>query len=188
MNKEFWKDIPGYEGFYQASNLGRVKSMFRKNVHHPRNKFIRTKVLKQTKNSRGYLAVTLCKDNLEKRWNVHHLIALTFLNHSTINSELVIDHIDGVKINNQLKNLQVITQRENSSKYQQNKTSKYTGVSFDFRRNKYQSRIRINKKQVHLGLFDDEKKAHQIYKIAIENIKNYNGNNSEFRNMLIHGL
>ena len=66
--KEIWKDIPNYEGLYQASNLGRIKSLKR------------NKILNQIKSSDTYLQVFLCKNNKVKGYQVHRLIAKTFLN------------------------------------------------------------------------------------------------------------
>ena len=63
---EIWKDIPGYEGFYQASNLGRIKSLlFYNNRYKKYSK--REKILKTTTQKTGYLMLTLCKDKKKSR-------------------------------------------------------------------------------------------------------------------------
>lgn len=66
---EIWKEVENYEGIYQVSNLGQVRSL----------KFGKTRVLKPGKNGNGYLYVTLCKDGEIKRCKVHRLVAEAFL-------------------------------------------------------------------------------------------------------------
>lgn len=98
--EEIWKDIPNYEGLYQASNLGRIKSLPRK--YKPNES-----ILKPQKRN-GYLKVELCKQD-RKQYSVHRLIMMTFFG----NSKLNVNHIDGNKHNNNLENLEYCTQREN---------------------------------------------------------------------------
>lgn len=107
---EIWKDIPGYEEYYQVSNLGRVKSFKLKKIT----------ILKQYKNTNNYLVVTL--HNKKKHFNpkkisVHLLVAMAFLNHKpNKTNEIVVDHINNIRFDNRLENLQLITNRENNSK------------------------------------------------------------------------
>lgn len=104
--KEIWKDIPDYEGLYQVSNLGRIKSL-------PRNGTIKKeRILKQTLDTTGYLTIGLHKDNKVKKVNVHRLIAKTFI--PNINNYNVINHIDGNKTNNKIENLEWCTQSHNA--------------------------------------------------------------------------
>lgn len=100
MCNEVWKDIKGYEGLYQISNLGRVKTL------KPRYKD--KIILKPLKGS--YLAVTLYKNKIGKRRTIHRLVAETFLE---IGDRMVVNHKDGNKKNNSLENLEVVTQKEN---------------------------------------------------------------------------
>jgi hypothetical protein len=102
---EEWKDIQGYEGLYQVSNLGRVKSFIRKD-----------KILKQHKDSAGYLSVTLCNNGNRKKITVHKLMAIVFLNHKPQGNKIVVDHVNNIKNDNRLENLQIISQRLNCSK------------------------------------------------------------------------
>lgn len=103
--KEIWKDIPDYEGLYQVSNLGRIKSL-------PRNGTIKQeRILKQVLDSNGYLIVGLWKNNKSKKMCVHWIIADTFI-YKGKNDE-VINHIDGNKLNNCVNNLERCTQSKN---------------------------------------------------------------------------
>jgi len=112
--EEIWKDIPGYEGKYQASNMGRVKSMDRYIVRpHPKSKVpteyhIRERILKLTVGAHGYFVVGLGKENIQK---VHVIVADTFLGRRP--SGKVIRHLDGNRQNNSIANLCYGTQSEN---------------------------------------------------------------------------
>jgi hypothetical protein len=72
QNTEIWKDVPNYDGFYQVSNLGNVKSFYKKNE----------KILKQGINRYGYKFVSLSKNNKQKTIKTHQLVAMAFLNHT----------------------------------------------------------------------------------------------------------
>lgn len=95
---EIWKDIIGYEGYYQVSNLGNVKSTQT------------NKILIGDTNSRGYRRATLCSP-IKKRFFVHYLVALHFCEGA--NDELVVNHIDGNKLNNTATNLEWVTRSQN---------------------------------------------------------------------------
>ena len=165
---EVWKDIPEYEGFYQVSNLGNVKSLDRIGSD---GRNLKGKVLKTFIRSKTYSAVTLSKNNKSKLINTHQLVAYAFLNHKSCGYKLVVNHIDINPKNNNLYNLEVITQRENANKKHIKSSSKYVGVSWHKNRNKWQSHIRINDKSKHLGLFTDEKEAAQAYQNELNKIK-----------------
>lgn len=159
---EIWKDIPEYEGLYQASNFGRVKSLKRKGVLNDR-------ILKSYDNGDGYFVVNLYLDKKPKHIKIHKLIALVFINNS-IDKGLVVDHIDNTKSNNMASNLQLISHRQNCSKDRKNGTSKYIGVYFNSHANKFHSRIQVDGKQINLGLFENEKDASDAYKNKLEEV------------------
>ena len=165
---EIWKDIKDYENLYQVSNLGNVKSLPKSWVGG--NGAIRTKgetILKQYKDTNGYLQVKLCKNGAKIQWLVHRLVWQTF-NHIT---DLQIDHIvEGNKLDNRLSNLQPVNNRQNISKHylSTNKSSKYTGVSWNKSRCKWQAKIKIGKKSKNLGLFISEIQAAIAYQIALK--------------------
>ncbi len=95
---EIWKDIRGYEGYYQISNCGSVKNLQT------------GKLLIGDKNSMGYKRVILYKP-IKKRFFVHRLVAIHFCDGYKDN--LVVNHIDGDKSNNKAENLEWITRSEN---------------------------------------------------------------------------
>lgn len=100
INNEIWKDIPGYVGFYQVSNYGRVRSRNRITRH---NRQLKGKLLKQKVSKTGYKYVTLQKDRISKCMRVHCIVMLVFIGKRPCNHD--IHHIDNNKSNNSLVNL-----------------------------------------------------------------------------------
>jgi hypothetical protein len=171
-NAEIWKDIPGYEGIYQVSDIGNVKSLERKVLYGDKPKTIKEKILKTELSPCGYLRVTLCNNNSRKHIKVHVLVAMTFLNHKPDGThKICIDHINNNKLDNRLVNLQLITNRENTSKDKKGGTSKYVGVRSSAI-NKWRAEIYINGKTKNLGTFTDEYEAHLAYQKALNEYKN----------------
>jgi hypothetical protein len=106
---EIWKDIEGYEGKYQVSNLGRVKSLQRKVWNRYTWHDLPERILKPKKGY-CYAVVTLCNGNGKtKNHYVHRLVAYAFL----YNVKEQVNHIDGNKLNNHLDNLEWVSQSEN---------------------------------------------------------------------------
>lgn len=172
MQKEVWKDIPGYEDYYQVSNLGRVKGLTRKVKNRNGFSIIKENHLKQTLSLRGYYVVGLFNNSKGKTMNVHQLVSMAFLGHKPDGTfKLIVDHIDNDKLNNRVENLQIISQRENASKDKKNKTSKYTGVSWDSKNKKWTVGIRINGISKNLGRFNSEEDAYLVYKNKLKEIE-----------------
>ena len=105
---EEWKDILGFEGIYQASNLGRVKSLERLNARGYR---VKEKILKPQINRRGYYQVGLYKQSIGKNYKVHRLVYEAF--NGQIPEGLQVNHINEVKTDNRLENLNLMTHKEN---------------------------------------------------------------------------
>ncbi len=103
-DKEIWKDVPGYEGIYQASTEGRIKSFKGLN---PEGKILSTNGTKSL-----YKGVALSKNKVSKQYSIHLLLAITFLNH-TPNIYRVVDHINHNKHDNRLVNLRIIGRAQN---------------------------------------------------------------------------
>jgi hypothetical protein len=102
--QEIWKEIPGYNGYYQVSNLGRVKSVDRIVLNAGFEQYRIGKILKQTKQTTGYSTVNLCIKNIRKRFLVHRLVAEAFIPNP--DNMPHINHKDENKRNNRVDNLE----------------------------------------------------------------------------------
>ena len=165
--KEIFKDIPNYEGLYQVSNFGRVKSLRRIS---PYKRIVKEKFLSPTLVGRGVLGVTLYFNGKRKCYHVHQLVAMAFLNNKPCGMKIVVDHIDNNPLNNNVSNLQLTSQRINASKDRKGGTSKYVGVFWCNTHKYWVAKIVINRKQIHLGTFKCELSAAKTYNDALNSI------------------
>ena len=108
LNKEEWKDIPNYEGLYQISNYGIVKSLSK---HKRNNSISQEMLLKNHINDSGYCVVELHKNKSRKVFRVHRLVAELFITNEQ--QKPCVNHIDGNKLNNCVDNLEWVTYKEN---------------------------------------------------------------------------
>jgi hypothetical protein len=181
MQKEIFKDVPNYEGLYQVSNLGNVKSL-PKNITMP-NGGIRVqpeRILKPSKNCDGYYLVVLCKEGKQKTIKIHTLVAMAWLNHEPDGTTRIVpDHKNNIKTDNRAENLELLTHRQNIEKAYLNKktSSQYTGVYWNKNRNKWHAQITIDSKMIHLGSFNEEYESHLAYQKAL---KMYNDGDLSF--------
>ena len=106
---EIWKYIKGFEGLYQVSNLGRVKSLERIDALGHR---LKEKILKPRLDNR-YYQVCLCKQSIKKNYRVHRLVWEAF--NGQIPEGLQVNHINEVKTDNRLSNLNLMTAKENTN-------------------------------------------------------------------------
>lgn len=109
---EQWKDIPGYEGLYQVSDLGRFKSLERRVPGTWGTQSVGERILKQAKKKTGYLYVTLCKGNKAACFRAHKLVAMVFC--SNPENKTTVNHRSGVKDDNRAVNLEFNTPQENT--------------------------------------------------------------------------
>jgi hypothetical protein len=156
MEEEF-RDITGTSGIYQISNLGRVRS----------TKTAKPKILKGCVNQ-VYRKVHLNKQDR----NIHVLVAEAFLGHTLCGYAVVVKHKDGDRLNNRLDNLELVHHFQDKSKRQglNRKTSKYVGVSWAKKANKWLAQITANQKVRHLGHFADELEASEAYQTALKSL------------------
>jgi hypothetical protein len=103
--QEIWKDIAGYEGLYQVSNCGRVKSL---NYNHTKT----DKVLCEKHHKSNYVTVVLCKNGVNKNKSIHILVASAFI--ANPNNYPCVNHKNGIKTDNRLENLEWTTKKENT--------------------------------------------------------------------------
>jgi hypothetical protein len=168
---EIWKDVIDYEGFYQVSNFGRVKSLnrvvVRSNGKHYTNK---ERILKISVVKYGYHVVGLTRNGDEIKRTIHQLVAESFLNHRRCGFNLVVNHIDFNPSNNHVSNLEVITHRQNTNKKHIKSSSPYVGVYWIKCRKKWMANILIKGKKTYLGYYDCELKASDAYQNALNKI------------------
>ena len=116
-NKEVWKDIINFEGYYQVSNLGKIRSLDRtikcKRFGITYNKFMKGRILKPAIEGSGYNYVNLKKEGTTKNVKVHRMVAITFLNN--VNNLLEVNHKDENKLNNNVNNLEWCTRSYNNT-------------------------------------------------------------------------
>lgn len=112
MEQEIWKDIKEYEGIYQVSNIGRVRSLDRINIYKNGTKrFEKGKIKVLSKNKLGYVQIILNKENKRCSRRVHRLVAQAFIPNPNRYEE--INHIDGNKLNNNATNLEWCNRKQN---------------------------------------------------------------------------
>lgn len=173
LENEIWKDVINYEGLYQVSNLGRVRSVGR--TYKTGLGVLRTtedSILSLTINNSGYYCLTLFKDKKLKSKLVHRLVWEAFNGATYLK---VLHNVEGNKLDCRLSNLHIGTVRLNNSEYRLStkKTSKFIGVSFIKNRNKWKASIFFNKKPFWLGEFKEELEAAKAYQISLNTINIY---------------
>ena len=118
--KEIWRSVDGYEGYYQVSNNGKIRSVDRSIIN---SKGIKRKIrgsqLKLTPDKDGYLKTTLCKNNKKENVFVHRVVASTFIDNEDTLPE--VNHKDENKTNNTIKNLEWCTSQYNTNYGERNK-------------------------------------------------------------------
>lgn len=110
--EEEWRDVVGYEGLYQVSNLGRVRRMSASFTDTKgRLRHFVGRVLRPQKLRHGYVYVNLWKDNVRKGCTIHRLVAIAFIPNP--DNKPQVNHIDGDRANNKVENLEWTTNSEN---------------------------------------------------------------------------
>lgn len=112
---EVWKDIEGYEGLYQVSNLGRVKSLERYFENHSKLQKLEGKIKAIRIDTGGYYTTDLYCNNKQRTWKVHRLVAMAFIPNPE--KKPTVNHKDGNKLNNNVDNLEWCTQHEQNEHF-----------------------------------------------------------------------
>ena len=169
--KEIWKDISGYEGLYQVSNKGNVRSlMFRNNITSKKRK--KPLLLKFSKRS-GYYTVNLRKNSERKSFQVHRLVAEAFLNKEK--NKNIVNHKDFNRLNNKVENLEWCTQKENvnhsvcNMKHSKKFKNKLNEQYIRQKNNKYE----LTLKKKYIGTYKTFEEAKNIKKELIKGDKYY---------------
>jgi hypothetical protein len=153
-----WKTLPFAN--YSVSSCGKVKN----NKNNKTNKF-----LKGVPDKDGYLSVALYTDERYFHRRIHRLVAMMFL--EDFNENLFIDHINRITDDNRIENLRMATNSQNQFNVVKRNgcSSKYKGVSFNKRKQKWVSYICINKKKIFIGYYETENEAGIAYNDYIKN-------------------
>lgn len=112
---EKWVDIEGYEGLYQVSNTGKIKSIGRMRSNHSKQQWVEEKIKKPRKDPQGYHMTDLYKENKGKTVRVHRLVALAFIPNPE--NKPTVNHIDGDRDNNAVENLEWATFAEQNTHF-----------------------------------------------------------------------
>jgi hypothetical protein len=158
---EEWKDIKEFEGLYQVSNYGRVKSL--KRILND-GRIWEERVMK-TPLSAGYPSVSLRKNNIYVRERVHRLVGKTFL--KGYQEKYCINHIDGIKTNNHFSNLEWCTYKENSMHAFINNLN---DVINNTRYINMKPTVQLSLNNEFIRIFDSAKEAAKFVKCPIQNI------------------
>jgi hypothetical protein len=167
MKREQWKPIKGYEGLYEISSYGRVKSLYRIVVSNTgKQRTINEKILTNNKrpkhaNSKYFIySIKLNKNGISKRFKIHRLVGQYVPNPFNLP---YMNHIDGDPLNNYHLNLEWVSHRENMCHcVDKTKTSsQYIGVSYSKKDRVWRSEISVNTKRINLGSYNNELTAYQ---------------------------
>jgi hypothetical protein len=169
MKSEIWKDIPGYEGYYQVSNEGRVKSLDRTISRLGKDRFIKGKLFSlSVSGSNPYYSVSLSKKGVIKKFRVHTLVAMAFLDHKPCGYEAIVDHINRNTTDNRVENLRVVSARESAHNRKNGDSSKLLGAYWCNTDKSWISRIKVDGKPHLIGYFKSDKDASKAYKDVCE--------------------
>ena len=124
-----------------------------------------------------------CRVSLNGEIVMYHSIIWILSTDEDIPESMEIDHINGNKLDNRIKNLRVVSHRINTQNKKVHRDGQLAGSGFDKRDKRYRPKIQINSKDIYLGCFNTEQEAHRAYMIACEHIEDYKDNKS-FRELI----
>lgn len=155
---ENWKDIKGFENEYQVSDYGRVrrkKGIVNSGLKHSHYRTVYQTILKPHKKRNGYLTVDLSKNGKTTTVSIHRLVAIAFLPNDDVANKKCIDHINCIKTDNRISNLEWVSSYENSQRAKKNNLmkgarkpirNKQLNITFE---SSYQAAEYINNKKFH---------------------------------------
>lgn len=166
LRSEIWRPVVGWEGLYDVSNLGSVRSVDRWiDFSDGRRRFYESRAMSPNLNGTGYLCVSLSKNNHCKTQQVHGLVGKAFIDPDYLGD---LDHIDMNKTNNRLSNLRKATRSQNNANSVKTRgVSKYKGVHLGRGKvNPWSAKISVNCERFYLGGFSTQEEAAQAYNTA----------------------
>ena len=162
---EEWRAIPGYEGLYEASDIGRVRSL----------KYGKIRYVVISYDHNGYKRCTLIKqDGSVKMFKINRLVYMTFK--GNIEDGMQIDHINSIRDDNRISNLRPFSARDNTiASYDRRRnegtiSSKYRGVTYDRRSKKWMVQLLVDGINRHIGSFECEQVARCVAELASEGV------------------
>lgn len=174
MEIEYWKPVLGFGRRYEASNLGRIKSLERVEYMpwNGRTRVWKEKTLIPQNKDNVYLFVVLYDGTGRiggKQRYIHRIVYEA--HYGRIPNGFIVNHKDKDKTNNRADNLELITQRDNClhGLLGRKKSSKYPGVHKESSTGYWKAMARNGKKKVYLGRFDNEELAYEAYKSYLQN-------------------
>jgi hypothetical protein len=157
---EEWRDCVGFEGYYQVSNLGNIRSldrMVRTNAKKPTYRQHKGKNLKPRKDAYGYLITCFWVEGKKSTVKIHRLVLDAFIG---VEPRFVCDHLNGVRDDNRLENLRWATVKENNNnRHKCNGASGHVGVRMDKRNGRWQSYITVEGKFMHVAYCETKEQA-----------------------------
>ena len=186
MENEIWKDVPGYAGIYQVSNLGHVKSLSRQIIVRGYTRLLHNdRLIKISKYKNGYCFVTLSKNGINEQILLHRLVIKTFVG----NSKLEVNHKDGNKENNNINNLEYVTHSENQFHsfrvLKRNQVKSWLGKRGE-RHNKSIGIIAENIKTKEKIKYGSMRIAEEEMSISRATIRKYINKNTPYKNILFY--
>lgn len=166
--QEIWRTINGYEGYYEISNYGRVKSLSRLIImDSKRKRFQQDRILTHNICNTDYPRVTLTKNGKGIQFHIHCLVANAFIPNPNRLGD--VNHKDSDRLNPIVNNLEWTSRRENVTHgwLNRKKASVFPGVQFLKNRGQWKSIIWLNGKGKYLGQFKTEKEASDAYQQAV---------------------
>lgn len=154
--KEKWLPIKEYEGYYVVSNFGNVKSVERKVKNKNSYRIVKERILKPSISNKGYYLVALSKNSKSHTFAIHKMVMEHF-NRCAFDYE-VINHIDHNKLNNNISNLEYITQKENCIK------------AIEYGKVKLKPVIQLDKENNFIQKFNSISEAHRKTGVALVDI------------------
>ena len=170
IQPEIWKDVVGYGGYYEVSDMGRVRSVDRTVEHQGGTKNLRGRIRKPGPDAGGYPMVCLYLDGKPKPHRVHRLVALAFLG-EPVEGRNDVDHINGVVDDNSVENLRWASRSANQlNQHSIRARSGVTGVYYNADRikNPWSASIKIDGRPTYLGSFATIEEATEARRVAHE--------------------